>query len=72
MLIIAAVAAGGFLLSTISRQPAATPISHYSIAPSAAAVLHQALAAQGGEQALRVLKSVTWEASGYRNMVEHV
>src|ERR1700732_3221644 len=30
-------------------------------------LLHQALEAQGGEQKLRSLKSVQWEASGYRN-----
>src|SRR5882724_7158945 len=33
-------------------------------------LLHQALAAQGGEQKLRSLKSVQWEASGYRNGLE--
>ncbi|MFL6429433.1 MAG: hypothetical protein ACJ71S_14405 [Acidobacteriaceae bacterium] len=34
------------------------------------ALLHLALAAQGGEQKLRALKSVQWEASGYRNELE--
>lgn len=33
-------------------------------------LLHQALEAQGGEQKLRALKSVQWEASGYRNELE--
>ena len=33
-------------------------------------LLHQALEAQGGEQKLRSLKSVQWEASGYRNGLE--
>jgi len=35
-----------------------------------AALLHEALQAQGGEQALRSLKSVQWRASGYRNELE--
>ena len=35
-------------------------------------LLHQALAAQGGEQKLRALKNVQWEASGYRNELEGV
>ena len=30
-------------------------------------LLHQALDAQGGEQKLRALKSIQWEAAGYRN-----
>jgi hypothetical protein len=34
------------------------------------ALLHQALDAQGGEEKLRALKSVQWEAAGYRSMVE--
>jgi hypothetical protein len=34
------------------------------------ALLHQALEAQGGEQKLRSLKSVQWEAFGYRNALE--
>ena len=33
-------------------------------------LLHQALEAQGGEQQLRALKSIQWEASGYRNELE--
>jgi hypothetical protein len=33
-------------------------------------LLHQALEAQGGEQKLRALRSVQWEASGYRNLLE--
>ena len=34
------------------------------------ALLHQALDAQGGEEKLRALKSVQWEAAGYRSIVE--
>ena len=34
------------------------------------ALLHRALEAQGGEAKLRALKSVQWEASGYRNLLE--
>jgi hypothetical protein len=37
---------------------------------SADALLHQALAAQGGEAKLRALRSVTVETEGYRNMLE--
>ena len=33
-------------------------------------LLHEALQAQGGEQTLRSIKSVQWEASGYRNELE--
>lgn len=36
----------------------------------ATALLRQALAAQGGEAALRAITSVRWAANGYRNMVE--
>src|SRR6185312_3229223 len=36
----------------------------------AAALLRQALAAQGGEAKLRALKSVQWDAYGYRNELE--
>jgi hypothetical protein len=36
----------------------------------ASAVLHEAINAQGGEQALRALRSVQFDAMGYRNMVE--
>ena len=37
---------------------------------NATALLHRALEAQGGEAKLRALKSVEWEASGYRNELE--
>ena len=37
---------------------------------SALNLLHQALECQGGEQKLRSIKSVQWEASGYRNELE--
>jgi len=36
----------------------------------AVAIVRSAVAAQGGEQALRALRSVRFEATGYRNMVE--
>jgi hypothetical protein len=36
----------------------------------ASAVLHEAINAQGGEQALHTLRSVQFDAMGYRNMVE--
>lgn len=45
-------------------------LSHAAADPSAAALLHQALESQGGEQKLRALKSIQWEASGYRNELE--
>lgn len=38
--------------------------------PASTALLKQALQAQGGEQKLRALKSVSFESSGYRNMLE--
>jgi hypothetical protein len=47
------------------------PDRSYAIADTSALnLLHQALEAQGGEQKLRSLKSVQWEASGYRNELE--
>jgi hypothetical protein len=45
-------------------------LSHAASDSPAVALLHQALQAQGGEQKLRALKSVQWEASGYRNELE--
>ena len=36
----------------------------------AVAIVRSAVAAQGGEQALRALRSVRFQATGYRNMVE--
>ena len=38
--------------------------------PKSTVLLHQAIQAQGGEQTLRSLKSVQWEAFGYRNELE--
>lgn len=38
--------------------------------PAAASLLRQAMAAQGGEQLLRQVRTVAFEASGYRNMLE--
>ncbi len=52
--------AAAFLLSSV--LPAADQ--------SARTLLRRALDAQGGEQKLRTLKSVQWEASGYRNELE--
>jgi hypothetical protein len=47
------------------------PGGSYAVADTSAPnLLHQALEAQGGEQKLRSLKSVQWEASGYRNEPE--
>ncbi len=37
---------------------------------AAISLLHKALEAQGGETKLRALRSVQWEASGYRNELE--
>jgi hypothetical protein len=38
--------------------------------PAALALIHAGLAAEGGEAKLRALRSVQWEASGYRNELE--
>jgi len=47
------------------------PGRSYAMADTSALnLLHQALEAQGGEQNLRSLKSVQWEAAGYRNELE--
>jgi hypothetical protein len=46
------------------------PTSTHAADRKATALLHQAIQAQGGEQALRSLKSVQWEAFGYRNELE--
>lgn len=45
-------------------------LMHAATDPAAKELLHQALEAQGGEQKLRAIKSVQWEASGYRNELE--
>ena len=45
-------------------------IPAYAIDKTAMVLLHQALAAQGGEAKLRALHSVQFEASGYRNELE--
>ncbi|MEO5866914.1 MAG: MBL fold metallo-hydrolase [Sphingomonas sp.] len=39
-------------------------------AESAAEILHAAIAAQGGEAALRAIATIEWHASGYRNELE--
>lgn len=44
--------------------------SAYAADQKSASLLHQALEAQGGEQKLRALRNVQWEASGYRNELE--
>ncbi|HUK88596.1 MAG TPA: hypothetical protein VLT85_13090, partial [Terriglobales bacterium] len=38
--------------------------------PQALSLVRQAVAAQGGEAALRALHSVQFEAAGYRDLVE--
>ena len=48
----------------------AAPCTMAANKADATALIRQALAAQGGELRLRALKSIQWEASGYRNMVE--
>ncbi len=42
----------------------------YAAEPAALALIHVGLAAQGGETRLRALRSVQWEANGYRNELE--
>lgn len=42
----------------------------YAADPTALALVHAGLAAQGGETRLRALRSVQWEANGYRNELE--
>ena len=42
----------------------------YAVDPAALALIHAGLAAQGGETELRALRSVQWEAHGYRNELE--
>jgi hypothetical protein len=44
--------------------------SAHAAVPNAKELVHAALDAQGGEQNLRALISVQWEASGYRNELE--
>ena len=45
-------------------------INLYAATPTAQVLLKQALAAQGGEDKLRAIKSVAWEASAYLNGLE--
>ncbi|MGZ5198315.1 MAG: hypothetical protein ACXWC4_00960 [Telluria sp.] len=56
------------LLTFASALACAVPQA--SAQDEASTLLRQAVAAQGGEALLRSLRSVQWEAVGYRNMVE--
>jgi hypothetical protein len=59
------------LIGVLVFGPFLFPGRSYAVADTSALnLLHQALEAQGGEQKLRSLKSVQWEASGYRNELE--
>lgn len=53
-----------------SMRPATAPGAAPQATAAASAVLELALAAQGGERQLRALRSVQWQAKGYRNMIE--
>jgi hypothetical protein len=46
------------------------PTCTYGADPKSTALLHQAIEAQGGEQKLRSIKSIQWDAFGYRNEIE--
>lgn len=52
----------------LAAMAAASPL--YAADAASTAVLKQALEAQGGEQKLRAVKTVAFESSGYRNMLE--
>jgi hypothetical protein len=49
---------------------ASAAIPAFAADPASTELLKQALQAQGGEQKLRALKSVSFESTGYRNMLE--
>lgn len=57
-----AVCAAGLLMSTA--------LARGENDPRANALLHRALAAQGGEERLRAIQSVVWKMEGYRQEVE--
>lgn len=46
------------------------PSAAHGLSPQASRLLHLALKAQGGEQALRSIQTVQWQAVGYRNALE--
>lgn len=62
------------LMKTIFLMLCATLLvmnpSAQAIDAKTSALLHQSLQAQGGEQALRSIQTIQWEASGYRNLLE--
>lgn len=55
---------------TIALQAAPAPRPAPPADPAAGVLLRQALSAQGGEAALRAIRTVRWSATGYRNMLE--
>jgi hypothetical protein len=55
-------------VAALAAAIASTPA--FSADAASTALLKQALEAQGGEQKLRAIQSVSFEASGYRNMLE--
>jgi hypothetical protein len=64
-------------LSFLVRRLSALSVVFMILSPShaqtndrAASLLRQSLEAQGGEQKLRAIKTVQWDAFGYRNEVE--
>jgi hypothetical protein len=38
--------------------------------PKASSLLHEAIEAQGGEAALRAIRTLQWQSKGYRNALE--
>ncbi len=54
----------------LSASVALTSSSAFGADIGSVTLLHQALAAQGGEDKLRGLRNVQWEASGYQNAVD--
>jgi hypothetical protein len=57
-------------LPSLSLLALVTFLSAHAAVPKPRELVREALEAQGGEQKLRALKSVQWEASGYRNELE--
>jgi hypothetical protein len=56
------------LAASVSIWQSASSLS--AQAPTAKTLISQAIRAQGGEEKLRAIKSVHWEAIGYRNELE--
>jgi hypothetical protein len=59
-----------FLSSLVVVGFLLVPTCTYGADRKSTALFHQAIQAQGGEQTLRALKNVQWEAFGYRNELE--